>query len=189
MSGTAGVDEAGCGALMGDLVAAAVVLPEASIEGLADSKKLTAKRRTRLAATLRASGARIGVGTVKAQEIDQFGMGWARRAVLHRALDALDEPPRDIIVDGDPHFFQPYHGIPATCFPRADATEPCVSAASIIAKTERDARIDALSIAQPDLAERYGWKTNKGYPTRAHVEALRAHGATEHHRRSFGPCK
>lgn len=182
----AGVDEAGVGPLMGDLVAAAVVLPTEGVEGVADSKKLSAKRRSVLAERVRAA-ATCAIGSVSAQEIDTHGMAWARRAVFHRALDALSVRPDKIIVDGT--LFEPWHDVPYECIPRADATVPAVGAASILAKVERDARVEALCKAQPEMASRYGWAKNKGYPTPQHLNALKEHGATEFHRHSFGPCK
>ena len=186
----AGLDEAGCGALMGDLVAAAVVLPDDDddvCKDVADSKALPARRRAALSARLLESPAvRVGVGSVTPEEIDARGMAWARRAVFHRALDALGgPPPTRLVVDGT--LFEPYRDIPYTCMPKADATVAAVSAASIVAKVERDARVARLCDQHPDLARTYAWPKNKGYPTRAHLDALAAHGPSEWHRQSFRP--
>lgn len=184
----AGVDEAGCGALMGDLVAAAVVLREDTLE-VADSKAVrSATRREAMAARILASDALCGVASVSAEEIDARGFAWARREVLRRALDALPQQPDEIVVDGT-LFVESYRGIPHQCVPRADATVPAVSAASILAKVTRDARVAALCAQEPELAARYGWAQNKGYPSPAHLAALREHGPTAWHRRSFRPCK
>ena len=185
---TAGLDEAGCGALMGDLVAAAVVLGGDSelVGALRDSKKLTPHRREVLATRIRAT-CDVGIGSVSPDEIDARGMAWARRVVFHRALDALATAPDALVVDGT--IFEPYRDIPHQCVPRADATVPAVSAASIIAKTTRDARVSTLCTEHPDVAARYAWASNKGYPAPQHLGGIRTHGVTEWHRRSFGPCK
>ena len=178
----AGVDEAGCGALMGDLVAAAVVL-RADPLAVADSKALRPAKRAAAAAAIHASDALVGVGSVSPAEIDEHGMAWARRVVFHRALDALPQRPDQIVVDGT--LFEPYHDVPHQCLPRADATVPAVSAASIVAKVERDARVDALCAAHPELGARYDWAKNKGYPAPKHRNALHTHGPTSWHRTSF----
>lgn len=180
----AGVDEAGCGALMGDLVAAAAVLPEGCDVPVADSKTLSAARRTRLYDQL-VSTVPHGIGRVSAQEIDALGMARCRRLVLTRALDDLaarHEAPEHIIVDGT--LFDAWHGVPHECIPKADATHPCVSAASILAKVTRDTELTALVARHPEL-QNYGLPRNAGYPTAAHRAALREHGTTQWHRTSF----
>lgn len=184
----AGVDEAGCGSLIGDLVACAVVVPnDANIEGVADSKALTAKKRQRLAETIRESCA-WAVGVVTREEIDEHGLGWARRAVFTRALDALDADFSSIIVDGS-GFFSGHSGKPYQLEPKADQKYECVAAASILAKVHRDAEVSRVCDANPEVAERYGWRSNMGYPTAAHRKALGEHGATWYHRASFSPCR
>lgn len=189
----AGVDEAGCGALIGDLVAAAVILPVGyDTSGLDDSKKLSEKKRALLGEKLRADVI-FGIGKISPQEIDKHGFAWARRTVFKRALDALAEktPPASIlsiIVDGT-GFFDGYRSIEWKLEARADARYASVAAASIIAKTERDADILQVCDANPELAEKYGWRSNKGYPAAAHKQGIAAFGTTEFHRRSFGPCK
>lgn len=186
-----GLDEAGVGALMGPMVAAAVIFSDGfDTTGLCDSKTMSATRRQREAKRILAS-CFVGVGEVSNAEIDDLGMAECRRLVFHRALDALGEEIIEsidkIIVDGT--LFKEYRCLPHECVPRADATIPVVSAASIVAKEHRDAHVrDVCQIASA-LAERYGWRTNMGYPTAAHLEGLRTHGvAPEHHRLSFGPC-
>lgn len=183
----AGLDEAGCGPAFGDLVAAACVLPsESGVAGLADSKKLTPKRRRALYAQI-TERCGYGLGVVSNAEIDARGLAWARRAVFHRALDDLVERtgrvPDSLVVDGT--LFEPWRGVPYECVPRADATVPCVSGASILAKVTRDASIDALCDAHPELDERYGLRSNKGYLAPKHLEGLRAHGRTRWHRHSY----
>lgn len=190
MAGEAGVDEAGCGSLMGDLVAAAVILPDdfGHAAAINDSKKLSAQKREALAVQIEAN-ARVGVGVVTSVEIDENTFAWARRAVFLRALDALGEPlPASIVVDGT-HFFDGYRGVPHTLEAKADAKYVSVGAASIIAKVTRDRSVHKLCEAQPELADRYGWRTNMGYPTKVHRDGLACHGPSGYHRRSFGPCK
>ena len=181
----AGLDEAGCGPALGDLVAAACVLPDA-IAGLADSKKLTPRRRRALYEQITQRCA-YGLGVVTNVEIDERGLAWARRAVFHRALDDLVERtgcvPDSLVVDGT--LFEPWRGVPYECKPRADATVPCVSAASVLAKVTRDDSVDALCDAHPELDERYGVRSNKGYLAPKHLEGLRAHGFTQWHRCSY----
>lgn len=186
--GEAGVDEAGCGSLIGDLVAAAVVLPDGFVGVVDDSKKLSVKKRDALATQIERE-ARVGVGVVTRAEIDAHPFGWARRTVFLRALDALGEPlPTSIVVDGT-QFFDGYRSVPYVLEAKADAKYASVGAASIVAKVTRDRSVHELCNAQPELAERYGWRTNMGYPTKAHRVALVAHGPSDHHRRSFRPCR
>lgn len=185
----AGLDEAGCGPAFGDLVAAACVLPDdGAIAGLGDSKKLSAKKRAALYdVVVAACGDAYGVGTVTHAEIDARGLGWARRAVFHRALDDLaarwGRVPDALVVDGT--LFEAWRGVPYECVPRADATVACVSAASVLAKVTRDAAVVALCDAHPELDARYGVRSNKGYLTKRHVDGLRAHGWSAWHRRSY----
>lgn len=184
-----GLDEAGCGPALGSLWAGAVYLP-VSIEGLGDSKKLSEKKRTLLRGRI-VEHAVYGVGEVTCTEIDAMGMAEARRLVFERALDdymARGGPtPTDLQVDGT--IFRPWsHNgvrIPHTCTPGADATIPCVSAASIMAKTTRDMQILDWCDRDPTLQERYDLRANKGYLSARHMDGLRAHGQCEWHRTSF----
>lgn len=183
----AGCDEAGCGPAFGDLVAGACVLPEDhGIHGLADSKKLTEARRTALFEQITAR-CPYGVGVVTSAEIDSRGLAWARRVVFHRALDDLERRsgvvPDEIVVDGT--LFESWRGVPHRCEPKADATVPCVSAASVVAKVRRDASVLAMCDADPQLDERYGLRSNKGYLSKRHLEGLRTHGLTPWHRHSY----
>lgn len=189
----AGVDEAGCGALIGDLVAAAVILPEHfDMTLLADSKKLTPARRARAFEALRNS-ASIGIGIVTLEEINTNPFGWARRVVFQRALDDLvsniGRLPASIVVDGTSHFFDGFQNVPFECKPKADATHAAVSAASIVAKETRDASVLLECDRQEEMATRYAWRSNKGYPSAVHRQALREHGLTPYHRIHFGPCR
>tara|TARA_B110000046_G_scaffold161958_1_gene175934 strand:+ start:955 stop:1593 length:639 start_codon:yes stop_codon:yes gene_type:complete len=185
----AGVDEAGCGSLIGDLVACAVVIPDhVRLDGNADSKKLSAKKRTQLAATIRDTCA-VGVGVVSCTEIDTYSFAWARRAVFQRALDALAGTDYTrIIVDGT-GFFDGYGNTPFLLEAKADAKYDCVAAASVVAKVHRDKLVVTMCDEDSAAAALYGWRTNMGYPTRAHLAALQRYGSTRHHRMSFAPCR
>jgi ribonuclease HII len=187
IAGEAGVDEAGCGSLMGDLVAAAVVLPEGyDTTGLTDSKKIAEKKRTILGERIRRE-AIVGIGKVTNREIDANSFAWARRAVFQRALDDLSARPSTIVVDGT-GFFDGYADIPFRLEPRADAKYASVAAASIVAKTERDADVLQLCDANPAWADAFGWRQNKGYPSKMHMNALQSLGPTPYHRLCFAPC-
>ena len=180
-----GLDEAGAGPAYGSLWAAAVHLPT-PVDGLADSKALTPARRAAVCERLLAVAA-YGLGEVTAAEIDEVGMAEARRLVFERALDDLvargHPTPTELIVDGT--LFRPWRGVPHTCVPKADATVPCVSAASVLAKTTRDAQVEAWCDADPTLDARYALRKNKGYLSPAHIAGLQAHGPADRHRRSF----
>lgn len=185
----AGVDEAGVGCLMGIMVAGAVVLPpEFDVTPLNDSKKMSEKRREEMAKIIREK-AYVGVGVITNTEIDTLGMAKCRRLVFHRALDELAKTSRfdRIIVDGT--LFEDYHSIPHECIPKADATVPAVSAASIIAKTFRDDHVMQLCARHPESATLFGWKSNKGYPSATHLQAVRTHGVIPSlYRMSYAPC-
>lgn len=178
----AGVDEVGRGPWAGPVVACAVVLDRARVpEGLADSKTLSAARREALSTAIR-STAEVGIGACSVAEIDEAGVGRATLVAMRRAVEALPTRPAGVLVDGTQLPALP-EGVAAMALPRADATSASVAAASIVAKVHRDALMTALAAAFPA----YGWERNKGYGTKAHAEALEAHGVTAHHRRSFAP--
>lgn len=171
---------------MGDLVACACALPTGAVcKDVVDSKKMTEKRRARVASELRATSM-YGIGSVSAHEIDELGMGACRRLVFERALDDFvrrnDEVPHKVLVDGT--LYTEWRGVPYECHVQGDSKFPCISAASILAKTERDARVLKLVALDPVL-DVYGWTRNKGYPTAQHYAALRENGPTVHHRHSF----
>lgn len=178
-----GVDEAGRGPLCGSVMAAAVILdPARPIEGLADSKRLTAKRRERLAAQIREQALAWAVAEAGVEEIDQLNILHASLLAMQRAVAALSHTPGLVLIDGNRC---PALGLPCEAVVGGDATVPEISAASILAKTVRDETMDVLDAQYPQ----YGFARHKGYPTPEHLAALRNHGALECHRRSFGPVR
>ncbi len=177
-----GIDEAGRGPLAGSVVAAAVVLdPARPIAGLADSKKLSAAARERLAPLIRENALAWALGEASAAEIDEINILQATFLAMRRALEALSVRPTHALIDGNripPGLF-----CSAEAIVKGDAKEPAISAASILAKTHRDAQLLELDRVYPQ----YGFARHMGYPTAAHLEALRVHGPSPVHRRSFGP--
>ncbi|MEL6480716.1 MAG: ribonuclease HII [Pseudomonadota bacterium] len=186
----AGVDEAGRGPWAGPLVAAAVMLEAgAAPEGLDDSKRLSAPRRTALAAALEeaatAGRAAIGIAVVEAAELDRIGLGAANDAAMYRAVAALDGGalgrPAALVLDG--RRVPPALNLPARAIVGGDGKVSAIAAASILAKVTRDRLMDALDARHPG----YGWATNRGYGTAAHAAALAELGPTPEHRRCFRP--
>ena len=178
-----GVDEAGRGPLAGGVVAAAVVLGSPlPVDGLADSKTLSARRREVLAARLYERAPGVAVGRASAAEIDTLNILQASLLAMHRAVAALDVRPDLVLVDG--HRL-PLWDYPAEAIVRGDALVPEIAAASIVAKVARDADMQVLHESWPI----YGFDRHKGYPTRAHLEALGRHGPCPEHRRSFAPVR
>lgn len=176
----AGCDEAGRGCLAGSVYAAAVILPpDYRNERLNDSKKLTARQRYALRQDIERDAVAWAVGVVTPQEIDQINILNASILAMHRALDQLQVRPEAIIVDGNR--FKPYHDLPHTTIVKGDGKYLSIAAASILAKTYRDDEIIRLAQEYPD----YDWQHNMGYPTRKHREAIRQHGITPYHRRTF----
>lgn len=174
----AGVDEAGRGPLAGPVVAAAVVLPARRWPpGIADSKTLDEPAREDLHGRITAC-ARWGVGSATVEEIDTINIYWATMLAMRRAVAALGFVPTLVIVDGNA---DPKCGHPTRTLVDGDALCLSVAAASIIAKVTRDRIMRALAAQHPH----YGWAENKGYGTPVHQAALRLHGPTPHHRRSF----
>ncbi len=183
-----GVDEAGCGSLIGDLVAAAVILPPVFDHALLrDSKKLSAARRERAYDALLKSDAHIGVGVVRLDELNASSFGWARREVFQRALRALPVRPDAILVDGN-GFFDGFEGIAHRCVVKGDSLHLSISAASIVAKVSRDASITEICNADPESAAIYGWASNMGYPSAHHLRAIKERGIDGRHRVKFRPC-
>ncbi|WP_292293873.1 ribonuclease HII [Marivita sp.] len=177
----AGVDEAGRGPLAGPVVAAAVVLSRDLLpEGLRDSKLLSATRRDALLQLI-LDQAEVGIGLATVEEIDEINILRASHLAMCRAIAALPYPPDHVLVDGNlcPRELT----LPATPIIKGDALSLSIAAASIVAKTRRDAIMWDLAQQCPG----YGWETNMGYPTKCHKEALRNLGVTPHHRRSFKP--
>jgi ribonuclease HII len=174
-----GVDEAGRGPLAGPVVAAAVVLCDGGIDGLDDSKKLTAKKREVLEAQIKAR-CRWAVGVADVVEIDTINILQATMLAMTRAVEALECEPVKVLVDGNR---LPRWSYTAEAVIGGDAIHPCISAASIIAKEHRDRLMRSYDAIHPG----YGWASNKGYGSAGHLEALRRLGPTPLHRRSFAP--
>ncbi len=181
---TAGCDEAGRGPLAGPVIAAAVILdPAKAIAGLADSKRLTALQRERLAERIREYAVCWALGEASVVEIDTLNILQATLLAMRRAVATLSVPPSLVLVDGN----RVPAGLPcpAEAVIRGDQTVACISAASILAKTHRDALLLELDRLYPH----YGFKDHKGYGTRRHLEALTRFGPTPIHRRSFAPVR
>ncbi len=178
-----GVDEAGRGPLAGPVSAAAVILDAANpIEGLADSKKLTEKQRDQLAPVIRERALAWAVAYAEVEEIDRLNILQATLLAMKRAVLALHTRPHQVLVDG---LYCPQTGIPSLAIVQGDSKIAAISAASILAKTVRDELMLKLHEQYPQ----YGFDGHKGYPTASHLAALRAHGVTEIHRRSFKPVR
>lgn len=176
----AGCDEAGRGCLAGPVFAAAVILPETfQNELLNDSKQLTEKRRYALRPIIEQEALAWAVGIVMPEEIDRINILKASFLAMHRAVDQLKVRPQHLLIDGNR--FTPYPDVPHTTIVKGDGTYMSIAAASILAKTYRDDYMNQLDEQFPV----YHWKENKGYPTKAHREAIRQFGITPHHRKSF----
>ena len=179
----AGVDEAGRGPLAGPVVAAAVILDDLHpIAGLADSKKLTAARREALFDEIRARALCFSIAEASVEEIDRLNILHATMLAMRRAVEALSTVPTLALIDGNRC---PSLPMPSLAVVKGDSRVAEISAASILAKVTRDAEMATLDLAFPH----YGFAQHKGYPTAVHLQKLQEHGATEHHRRSFGPVK
>jgi ribonuclease HII len=177
----AGVDEAGRGPLAGPVVAAAVILrAEDCPEGLNDSKKLSAKRRAALEGEIKARAICWGLGVASVEEIDRINILWATMLAMTRAVEALGQECQHILVDGNR---VPDWRWPATAVIGGDALCLSIAAASILAKEARDRMMLEAAATHPY----YGWESNKGYGSAQHLAALRTHGPTPLHRRSFAP--
>lgn len=181
--GIAGVDEAGRGPLAGDVVAAAVVLdPARRIEGLRDSKRLSARRREVLAEEIRHCALAWCIARASVAEIDSLNILQASLLAMHRAVQGLAVVPGLVLVDGNR---LPRWDYPSQAVVKGDDRVPAIAAASILAKVQRDADLQVLDAQWPG----YGFATHKGYPTAAHLEALQRLGVTPVHRRSFAPVR
>lgn len=176
----AGCDEAGRGCLAGSVYAAAVILPDGyDNPSLNDSKRLSAAKRMRLRDEIVRDAVAWTIGVVTPEEIDHINILRASILAMHRALDQLQVRPEAIIVDGNR--FLPYCDLPYTTIVKGDGKYQAIAAASILAKTYRDEYMERLAQEFP----RYGWLSNKGYPTPQHREAIRQYGVTPYHRKSF----
>ncbi len=179
----AGVDEVGRGPLAGPVVAAAVILdPARPIAGLADSKKLTEKRRQLLSGQIREQAQAWSLGRAEVEEIDRINILQASLLAMQRAVEGLSVAPHKALVDGNK---LPRLVCPAEAIVGGDSSVEAISAASIIAKVARDRELVELDSQYPG----YGLAKHKGYPTKFHLEALQSLGVTPIHRRSFGPVK
>jgi ribonuclease HII len=178
-----GADEAGRGPLAGPVVAAAVILdPRRPIDGLRDSKQLTPAQRDRLAVTIQERALAWAVAAASVEEIDTFNILQASLLALKRAIESLEPPARMALVDGNR---LPALGMRARAIVGGDASEPAIAAASILAKTHRDALMRLLDERYPG----YGFARHAGYPTREHLAVLRRLGPCAAHRRSFAPVR
>lgn len=176
-----GVDEAGRGPLAGAVVAAAVILhPDRAIPGLADSKKLNARKRERLALEIKQQAWAWAVAEASVEEIDQLNILQASLLAMKRAVMSLSLVPDRVLVDGNKLPDLPYS---VQAIIGGDASQPSISAASILAKTSRDAALIELDQRYPD----YGFAQHKGYPTPQHLQAIRQYGVLPVHRKSFAP--
>ncbi|NVJ48786.1 MAG: ribonuclease HII [Gammaproteobacteria bacterium] len=179
----AGVDEVGRGPLAGPVVAAAVILdPKQPIEGLTDSKKLSPKKREQLAQEIKSKALAWSLGRAEAEEIDQINILQASMRAMERAVEGLSIEPAKVLVDGNK---LPNFAYPAEAIVKGDLTEPCISAASILAKVVRDAEMQEWHKQFPE----YGFDRNKGYPTAQHRNALVQLGLTPIHRKSYAPVQ
>lgn len=177
----AGVDEVGRGPLCGAVVTAAVILdPQRPILGLNDSKKLSEARREQLFEEIREKALAWCIARAEVEEIDRLNILQATLLAMQRAVAGLRLPPAKVLVDGNR---LPTLGVLAEAIVDGDATVPAISAASILAKVQRDRWCAEVDAQWPQ----YGFAAHKGYGTAAHLAALRAHGACEHHRRTFAP--
>lgn len=177
----AGVDEAGRGPLAGPVVAAAVILDDLNpIKGLADSKKLTALKRDKLYDEIRAKALCCSIAQASVEEIDALNILQATLLAMRRAVEGLRLKPNKVLVDGNR---LPVLDVLAEAIVKGDSKVPAISAASILAKVTRDRWCEQIDREFPD----YGFAKHKGYGTEAHVQALKTHGATPWHRKSFAP--
>ncbi|MCB0563880.1 MAG: ribonuclease HII [Phaeodactylibacter sp.] len=176
----AGCDEAGRGCLAGPVFAAAVILPKGFNHPLLnDSKQLSEKQRYAARQVVEQSALAWAVARVNPEEIDKINILNASFLAMHRAIDQLNPAPESLLIDGNR--FNPYRDLPFHCIIKGDAKMLSIAAASILAKTYRDDYMMQLDAEYPH----YLWRSNKGYPTRAHREAIQIHGPTLHHRKSF----
>lgn len=176
----AGTDEAGRGCLAGPVTAAAVILPpDFSHPLLNDSKKMTEKQRYALRPIIEQKALAFAVAHSSVKEIDALNILNASILSMQKALRKLSIKPEFIAVDGNR--FKPYDGVPYQCFIKGDGRFLNIAAASVLAKTYRDDLMKKLDETYPH----YQWKSNKGYPTQAHREGIKKHGACLHHRKSF----
>jgi ribonuclease HII len=178
-----GVDEAGRGPLAGAVFAAAVILdPNKPIAGLADSKKLSEKKRDFLAGEIKEKALAWAIASCSAEEIDEINILQASLLAMKRAVESLSFQPDELLVDG---LHCPKLSIPMRAIVQGDSKEACISAASILAKTARDAELYILDEQYPQ----YGFAKHKGYPTPLHMQMLALHGVLPIHRKTYAPVR
>lgn len=176
----AGCDEAGRGCLAGPVVAAAVILPPNFRHKLLnDSKQLSEKQRDKLVPVIQQKALAWAVGVASPTEIDEINILNASYLAMHRAIAQLTQRPERLLIDGNR--FKPFEDIPHECIVKGDGKYLSIAAASVLAKTHRDALMRQLAEEFPH----YSWDTNMGYPTPQHREGIRLHGSCPHHRKSF----
>ena len=156
--------------------------PKAPIDGLTDSKKLTARRRESLDVLIRERALSFAVAEASAEEVDSLNIYHATHLAMRRAVDALAPQAEYLLVDGNR---LPGHALPGQAVVKGDARHPAIAAASILAKVARDAQMAELDLRYPE----YGFARHKGYPTKEHLAALEAHGPLAEHRKSFAPVQ
>lgn len=179
----AGVDEAGRGPLAGPVVAAAVILdPKQPIQGLADSKKLSEKQRAKLEVLIHERALCWSIGSADVAEIDKLNILHASLLAMQRAVSLLSRTPHRVLIDGNRC---PKLEVPSEAIVKGDQLVDCISAASILAKQHRDRELLALDEIYPG----YGFAKHKGYPTKAHLQALDRYGVCAVHRRSYAPVR
>lgn len=176
----AGCDEAGRGCLAGPVYAAAVIWPvDLKHKFLDDSKKLNHKTRMELRSFIMENATAYSIHSCGVEEIDEINILKASFKAMHKAIDSLSPIPDHLLIDG--HMFTQYPDIDHSCIVKGDAKYASIAAASILAKTERDLYMISLAEKFPE----YQWESNKGYATASHIEAIRQHGFTVHHRKTF----
>lgn len=179
----AGVDEAGCGALAGPVVAGAALVPlNARLRGLRDSKQLSPAQREEIYARIIERGFVCSIGMAYVQEINRLNIFHAARLAMCRAVERLVPRPQFLLVDGH---LPPHFGIPCQAVVHGDDLCPLISAASVIAKVYRDRLMEHLALLYPH----YGFEVHKGYATRRHRRALQEYGPSPVHRRGFAPVR
>ena len=176
----AGIDEAGRGCLAGAIFAAVVILPKNfKLKGLNDSKQLTAAKREAFRIEIEKNAIAFAVASASVEEIDALNISNANYLAMHRALFQLKKQPTHLLIDGK--FFVSQTPVPHTCIIKGDSKFASIAAASVLAKTYRDAYITKLSAEFPE----YQWHINKGYGTLKHRKAMAEFGLCEHHRKTF----
>jgi ribonuclease HII len=180
---TVGIDEVGCGCWAGPLVAGAVVL-RSPIQGLKDSKKLSKKQRELLTIEIKLSAEAIGLGWVQAEEIDDIGLTESVRLAMQRAVEQVDVPYNEIIIDGNINYLS--HDPRSVSLIKADDLVPSVSAASIVAKVARDTW---MANEAHQMHPEYEFGNHVGYGTKRHIELLQLHGVSPLHRKSYKPIQ